>query len=469
MNQTTKPSSKKVLFTETVLRDANQSLIATRLPYREFEGILPVMDKAGYYSVECWGGAVFDVCLRYLDEDPWKRLRDLRKNLPNTKLQMLLRGQNLLGYKHYPDEVVRMFVEKSVENGIDIIRIFDALNDLRNIEVATKTALKCGATVSGTLSYTQSPVHTLAAFAKQAKQMEDMGVNTICVKDMAGVMTPSEAYDLISAIKAEVKIPVVLHTHCTTGMAYMTYMKAIEAGVDVIDTATSCFSGGTSQPATETLNYALKQLGYETGLDDAALKEVNDFFKPLRDRYIKEGLLNPKMMATDTDALNYKVPGGMLSNLVSQLKAQNAMDRFEEVLIETPKVRADLGYPPLVTPMSQMVGVQATANVLAGERYKNVSKEVKAYCLGEYGVAPAPINPEVLKLVLGDEKPIEGRYADTLEPVFEKTKAELAGTAKSDEDVLSYILFPQVAEKYFAARKAKEEKIVKYTIAPVEE
>ncbi len=461
-------TTKKVLFTETVLRDANQSLIATRLPISKFADILPTMDKAGYYSVECWGGAVFDVCLRYLNEDPWQRLREIRKAMPNTKLQMLLRGQNLLGYKHYPDEIVKMFVEKSVENGIDVIRIFDALNDLRNIETATNAALKAGATVSGTLSFTQSPVHTLAAFAKQAKEMEGMGVSTICVKDMAGTMTPQEAYDLIGAIKSEVKIPVVLHTHCTTGMAFMTYLKAIEAGVDVIDTATSCFSGGTSQPATETLNYALKQLGYETGLNDDVLKQVNDFFKPIRDDALKEGLLNPKMMATDTDALNYKVPGGMLSNLVSQLKAQNALDRLEEVLEETPKVRADLGYPPLVTPMSQMVGVQATNNVLAGERYKNISKEVKSYCRGEYGTAPAPINEEVLKKVLGDEKPIEGRYADTLEPIFEKTKAELGDTAKNDEDVLSYVLFPQVADKYFAARKAKEEKVVKYTISPME-
>lgn len=465
----TKQTIGKVQFTETVLRDANQSLIATRLPYSRFADILPTMDKAGYYSVECWGGAVFDVCLRFLDEDPWQRLRNMRKAMPNSKLQMLLRGQNLLGYKHYPDEIVRMFVEKSVENGIDVIRIFDALNDLRNIETATRTALKCGATVSGTLSFTQSPVHTLEAFAKQAKEMENMGVSTVCVKDMAGVMTPQEAYDLIGAIKSEVKIPVVLHTHCTTGMAFMTYLKAIEAGVDVIDTATSCFSGGTSQPATETLNYALKQLGYETGLDDKILKEVNDFFKPIRDSYIADGTLNPKMMATDTDALNYKVPGGMLSNLVSQLKAQNAMDKFEEVLIETPKVREDLGYPPLVTPMSQMVGVQATNNVLSGERYKNISKEVKAYCRGEYGTSPAPINPEVMAKALGDEKPVEGRYADTLEPVFDKTKKELEGVAKNDEDVLSYILFPQVTEKYFANRKAKEEKIVKYTITPVEE
>ena len=454
-------AQKKVLFTETVLRDANQSLIATRLPYSKFADILPTMDKAGYYSVECWGGAVFDVCLRYLDEDPWKRLRDIRKAMPNTKLQMLLRGQNLLGYKHYPDEIVKMFVEKSVDNGIDIIRIFDALNDVRNLETATKTAIKCGATVSGAISYTQSPVHTLDAFAKLAKQLEEMGVATICVKDMAGTMTPFEAYELIGAIKKEVKIPVVLHTHCTTGMAYMTYMKAIEAGVDVIDTATSCFSGGTSQPATETINIALKQLGYETGLDDSVLKEVNE--------YLKDGTLNPKMLTTDTDALTYKVPGGMLSNLVSQLKAQNAMDKFEQVLIETPKVRADLGYPPLVTPMSQMVGVQATNNVLSGERYKNISKEVKAYCRGEYGQSPAPINPEVVKKALGDEKPIEGRYADTLEPVFEKTKEELKGVAKNDEDVLSYILFPQVAQKYFDARKAKEEKVVKYTISPIEE
>lgn len=462
-------AKKKVLFTETVLRDANQSLIATRLPYSKFADILPTMDKAGYYSVECWGGAVFDVCLRYLDEDPWQRLRNLRKAMPNTKLQMLLRGQNLLGYKHYPDEIVKMFVEKSVDNGIDIIRIFDALNDVRNLETATKTAIKCGATVSGAISYTQSPVHTLDAFAKLAKQLEEMGVATICVKDMAGTMTPFEAYELIGAIKNEVKIPVVLHTHCTTGMAYMTYMKAIEAGVDVIDTATSCFSGGTSQPATETINIALKQLGYETGLDDAVLKEVNDYFKPIRDGYLKDGTLNSKMLTTDTDALTYKVPGGMLSNLVSQLKAQNAMDKFEQVLVETPKVRADLGYPPLVTPMSQMVGVQATNNVLSGERYKNISKEVKAYCRGEYGTSPAPINPEVVKKALGDEKPIEGRYADTLEPVFDKTKEELKGIARSDEDVLSYILFPQVTEKYFAARKAKEEKVVKYTISPVEE
>jgi len=460
---------KKVMFTETVLRDANQSLIATRLPYAEFEKILPEMDKAGYYSVECWGGAVFDSCLRYLNEDPWERLRKIRKAMPNSKLQMLLRGQNLLGYKHYPDEIVRMFVAKSVENGIDVIRIFDALNDLRNLDVAVKEAIKRGAIVSGAISYTQSPVHTIDAFAKLAKDLRDMGVATICIKDMAGVMSPQEAFELVTAIKQSVKLPVILHTHCTTGLAFMTCLKAVEAGADVIDTATSSFSGGTSQPATETLNFALKQLGYETGINDSVIKNVNDFFKPLRDRFLAEGLLDPKMMATDTDALNYKIPGGMLSNLVSQLKQQNAMDKFDAVLLETPKVREELGFPPLVTPMSQMVGVQAASNVLMGERYKSISKEVKAYCLGEYGNPPAPIHPEVLKKVLGNEKPIAGRYADSLPPIFEETKKQLAGIAKNDEDVLSYVVFPQVAEKYFAARKAKEEKVVRYTISPVKE
>ena len=460
---------KKIGFTETVLRDANQSLIATRLPYDMFADILPVMDKAGYYSSECWGGAVFDVCLRYLNEDPWERLRKIRKGMPHTKLQMLLRGQNLLGYKHYPDEIVRMFVDKSVDNGIDIIRIFDALNDIRNLEVATDEALKKGATVSGTISYTQSPVHTIQAFADYAKQLENLGVQTICIKDMAGTMSPFEAKELITAIKKSVKVPVVLHTHCTTGLAYMTYFAAVEAGVDVIDTATSCFSGGTSQPSTETIHFALTQMGYDTGLDAAALKEINDFFKPIKDQFVKDGKLDPKALSTDSDALVYKVPGGMLSNLISQLKAQNAMDKFDAVLEETPKVRADLGYPPLVTPMSQMVGVQATANVLAGERYKNVSKEVVAYCRGEYGTPPGEINKDVKKLVLGDIKPVEGRYADTLEPIFEKTKEELKGIARNDEEVLSYIAFPQVTEKYFAARKEREEKIVKYTIEPIKE
>ncbi|MDD3831525.1 MAG: pyruvate carboxylase subunit B [Clostridia bacterium] len=438
---------KKVFFTETVLRDANQSLIATRMPYSVFEPILSTMDKAHYYSIECWGGAVFDCCLRFLNEDPWERLAKIRSAMPNTQLQMLLRGQNLLGYKHYPDDVVRKFVAKSIENGIDIIRIFDALNDIRNLETSVDEALKRGAKVSGTISYTTSPVHTIKAFAQLAKQMEEMGVHTICIKDMAGVMSPQEAFDLVSAIKSTVKLPIVLHTHSTTGLAYMTYLKGIEAGVDVIDTATSCFSGGTSQPATETLNYALTQMGYHSDLDTDVICQVNEFFKKYRDDCLKTGLLDARVMTTDTDALNYKVPGGMLSNLVSQLKAQNAMDKFDAVLEEVPNVRKDLGYPPLVTPMSQMVGVQATSNVLMGERYKNIGREVKAYIRGEYGTPPAPIDAEITKKALGDEKPIEGRFADTLEPLFELTKSE--HPQWNEQDALSYILFPQVAQHYF--------------------
>lgn len=459
----------KVQLTETVLRDANQSLIATRMPYDKFAGILGTMDKAGYYSVECWGGATFDACLRFLHEDPWERLRNIKSAMPNTKLQMLLRGQNLLGYKHYPDDVVRKFIERSVKNGIDIIRIFDALNDMRNLEVAVDETLKNGAHPSIAISYTTSPVHTLKKFAALAKEMESMGAKSICIKDMAGVMSPAESADLVKAIKDSVSIPVILHTHCTTGLAFMTCLKAVEAGADVIDTATSCFSGGTSQPATETLNYALTQLGYDTGLDDKVLTDVNSYFKPIRDEYLKSGLLDPKVMATDTQALIYKIPGGMLSNLISQLKQQNAIEKLDEVLLETPRVRADLGYPPLVTPMSQMVGVQAATNVLLGERYKSIGKEVKAYLRGEYGRAPGEVNQELVKKALGDEEPVTCRYADLLEPEFEKTKAELGDRARSDEDVLSYIAFPQVADKFFDWREAEENKVVKYTIEPMED
>ena len=455
---------KKVQFTETVLRDVNQSLIATRLPYDVYEPILDKIDKAGYYAVECWGGATFDVCLRYLNEDPWERLKKLRKKLPNSKLQMLLRGQNILGYKHYPDDVVRKFVEYSVKDGIDIIRIFDALNDVTNMKVAIEETLKWGALASGTISYTTSPVHTLENYVKMVKELKEMGVGSICIKDMAGIMGPKEAYDLVSAIKDAVDLPIDLHTHSTTGLAFMTYLKAVEACVDVSDTAISPFSGGTSQPATETMAYALKQLGYEVTTDDKILKEIADFFKPIRDGYIADGTLMPKSMATDTQCLTYQVPGGMLSNILSQLKMMNALDRFDEALVETPKVRKDLGYLPLVTPTAQMVGVQAVQNVLAGERYKNVSKEIMAYCRGEYGKTPAPIDPDVLKKVLGDEKPLQGRYADTLEPIFEKTKKELGDTAKCDEDVLSYIAFPQLAEKFFEKRKAAEENKATYTI-----
>lgn len=458
----------KVQFTETALRDANQSLIATRLPFESFEGILTTMDRAGYYSLECWGGATFDSCLRYLDEDPWERLRKIRKACPNTKLQMLLRGQNLLGYKHYPDDVVRMFVKKSVENGIDIIRIFDALNDIRNIEVAVDETLKNGATASGAICYTKSPIHNLESYVRLAKQMEELGCQTIAVKDMAGILGPQEAYDLVKALKENVKLPVVLHTHSTTGLGPLTLQKAVEAGCDVIDTAISSFSGGTSQPPTETMAYALREQGYETGLDMKVLKEINDFFKPIKAEFLKEGKLNPVVLSTDTDALNYQIPGGMLSNLVAQLTAQNKMDKFEEVLLETPRVREDLGYPPLVTPMSQMVGVQAAANVLAGERYKNISKEIKAYIRGEYGKAPGEINPELQKKVLGDDKPVTCRFADTLEPYFEKAKAEIGDKAKSDEDVLSYIAFPAQAEAYFDKREEKAKNTFKYSIRRID-
>ena len=456
---------KKVQFTETVLRDASQSLIATRLPYEKMEPILETMDKAGYYSAECWGGATFDVCLRFLNEDPWERLRKIRAKMPNTKLQMLLRGQNILGYKHYPDDIVRRFVRASVKNGIDIIRIFDALNDVNNLKVAVEETVKSGAIASGTISYTTSPVHTREKYVEMVKELAQMGVGSICIKDMAGILTPAAAYDLVAAIKDAVDLPVVMHTHCTTGLAYMTYLKGIEAGADVIDTAISPFSGGTSQPATETLAYALKELGYEVELDQPTLYKIADYFKPIRNEYIKDGTLNPISMGTDTQCLNYQIPGGMLSNLLSQLKSLNALDKFDEALKETPAVRKDMGYPPLVTPTSQLVGTQAVQNVLAGERYKNVGAEIKAYCRGEYGRTPAPIAPEVRAKILGEEKPIEGRYADSRPTdTFEKTAEKLGDTAKCEEDVLSYIAFPAVAEKFFDNRRAEEEKKVRYSI-----
>ena len=457
--------ARKVQFVETVLRDANQSLIATRLPYDKFEPMLETIDKTGYYAAECWGGATFDVCLRYLHEDPWERLRKIRAKMPNTKLQMLLRGQNVLGYSHYPDDFVKLFVKKAVENGIDIIRIFDALNDVNNLKVAMEATVKAGAIASGTISYTTSPVHTHKKYVEMVKELKEMGAATICIKDMAGIMGPQEAYDMVSAIKDAVPgMPIDLHTHSTTGLAFMTYLKAVEAGVDIIDTAISPFSGGTSQPATETLAYALRQLGYEVDLDDNMTKKMADYFKTVRDEFVADGTLMPKSMATDTQCLTYQIPGGMLSNLLSQLKQMNALDKFDEALIETPKVRKDLGYPPLVTPTSQMVGVQAVTNVLQGERYKKVSKEVKAYCRGEYGTTPAPIDPQVQKMILGDEKPLTGRYADSLEPIVDKTRQELKGIARSDEDVLSYIAFPNLAEKFFEERKEKEENEVTYTI-----
>ncbi len=456
---------KKVQFTETVLRDANQSLMATRLPYSKFESILETMDKAGYYSVECWGGATFDVCLRYLNEDPWERLRKIREKMPNTKLQMLLRGQNILGYKHYPDDIVRRFVRCAVKNGIDIIRIFDALNDMTNLKVAIEETVKCGAHASGTISYTISPVHTISKYVELASELKQMGVSSVCIKDMAGIMTPQNAYDLVSGIKDAVDLPLVIHTHSTTGLAFMTYLKAIEAGADVIDTAISPFSGGTSQPATETLFYALKELGYDVSLDENSLFEIANHFKPIRNDYFEDGTINPISMTTDTQCLTYQIPGGMLSNLLSQLKMMNALDRFDEALLETPRVRKDMGYPPLVTPTSQIIGSQAVQNVLAGERYKNVGAEFKAYCRGEYGKTPAPIDEAIRAQILGDEKPIEGRYAASLPAdTFEKAQQQLGDKARCEEDVLSYIAFPQVAERFFDERKKNEEKRVRYTI-----
>ena len=456
--------ARKVQFVETVLRDANQSLIATRLPYEKFEPMLETIDKAGYYAAECWGGATFDVCLRYLHEDPWERLRKIRAKMPNTKLQMLLRGQNVLGYSHYPDDFVKLFVAKAVENGMDVIRIFDALNDVKNMKVAMEATANAGAIASGTISYTTSPVHTHAKYVEMVKELKEMGASTICIKDMAGIMGPQEAYDMVSAIKDAVDLPIDLHTHSTTGLAFMTYLKAVEAGVDIIDTAISPFSGGTSQPATETMAYALRQLGYQVDLDDACTTKMSDYFKTLRDEFVADGTLMPKAMATDTQCLTYQVPGGMLSNLLSQLKQMNALDKFEEALAETPRVRADMGYPPLVTPTSQMVGVQAVRNVLDGERYKTVSKEIKAYCRGEYGTTPAPIDKDIQAHILGDETPLEGRYADTLAPIVDETRKKLEGVAKSDEDVLSYIAFPNLAEKFFEERKEKEENTATYTI-----
>lgn len=452
-------------ITETVLRDANQSLIATRMKFDEFAPILETMNKAGYYSLECWGGATFDSCLRFLGEDPWERLRKIKSKCPNTKLQMLLRGQNILGYKHYPDDVVRKFIDLSVDAGIDIIRIFDALNDYRNIKVAVDETLKKGAHAQGTIVYTTSPIHNMEAYAKLGADLENMGVNSICIKDMAGIMGPKEAYELITTLKKTVKIPIILHTHCTTGLGPITLFKAVEAGVDGIDTAISCFSGGTAQPATETMNYIFREQGIDTGLDSKKLKEINDFFKPIQKKYLESGQLNPFVLGTNTNALNYQIPGGMLSNLISQLKQQNSLDKLEEVLAETPKVRKELGYPPLVTPMSQMVGTQAAMNVLSGERYKIIIKEVKAYIRGEYGKAPGEIDEEIKKKVLGDEKPIEGRYAETLAPMFEDTKKKIGDLAKNDEDVMDYVLFPPIAEKYLTERDHKVDPEAKRTVS----
>ena len=459
----------KVKITETVLRDSQQSLIATRMPFSDFEGILETLDNAGYYSLECWGGATFDSCLRYLDEDPWERLRKIKAVCKKTPLQMLIRGQNILGYKHYPDDVVRLFCRKAAENGMDIFRIFDALNDFRNIEVCIDEVKKCNKHAQGCICYTTSPVHTIAKYVEMCKELKEMGVDSIAIKDMAGICGPQEAYDLVKALKSEVKVPIQFHTHATTGLGPITLVKAVEAGVDTIDCAISTMGGGTSQPATESMNYALKQLGYETDLDEDRLKKTADFFKPVRQKFLDEGRLNPTVLGIRADILKYQVPGGMLSNMIANLKDMNALDKFDEALAEIPAVRKDMGYPPLVTPLSQMVGNQAVQNVLLGERYKNISKEIKAYLRGEYGRAPGEVNQELIDRCWKPEELVKGRFADSLEPAFEKTKAELGKRARSDEDVLSYIAFPQVAEKYFDYREEQESNTVNYTIEKKED
>lgn len=445
-------------ITETALRDGHQSLIATRLTTEEIIPILETMDKVGYHSMEVWGGATFDACIRFLNEDPWERLREIRKRVKNTKLQMLLRGQNLLGYRNYADDLVDKFIKLSIENGIDIIRVFDALNDVRNIDASMKAIKKYGGHCQCAISYTTSDVHTTEYYLELLKTMESMGADSICIKDMAGVLTPYNAYDLVKKMKSISKLPIELHTHCTSGIADMIYMKAVEAGVDIIDTAISPFSGGTSQPPTESLAVTFSEMERNPGLNMDALLEVAEYFKPIRDKYMENGTLNPKVLLTEPQTLNYKVPGCMLSNLLSQLKQQNATEKYEDVLKEVPRVRADLGYPPLVTPMSQMVGTQALFNVLTGERYKLVPKEIKDYVKGQYGKAPAPIDEEVKKKIIGDEEVVTVRPADLLEPEFEKIKLEAGVLAKCDEDVITYALFPQVAPKFLENKYNPEKK-----------
>ena len=443
----------KVKITETVLRDAHQSLIATRMTMDEMLPILPLMDKVGYHSVECWGGATFDACLRFLIEDPWERLRTLKKNLPNTKLQMLFRGQNMLGYRHYADDVLEYFVQKSVANGIDIIRIFDALNDIRNLETAIKAAKKEGAHTQVAISYTLGDVFTTDYYVDYAKRIESAGADSICIKDMAALLTPYETEKLVKALKSAVKIPIQLHTHYTSGLASMCLLKGIEAGVDVIDTAMSPLALGTSHAPTESMVAALQGTEYDTGLDLVLLTEIRDYFMKLRKKYIDSGLLDPKMLAVDANALIYQVPGGMLSNLLSQLKQAGKEDKLEEVLKEVPRVRKDAGYPPLVTPSSQIVGTQAVFNVIMGERYKMVTKEFKGIVRGEYGRTPVPIDPEFRKKIIGDDTPIDCRPADLLEPELDKLKKECAEWTEQEEDVLSYAQFGQVAVKFFENRR----------------
>ncbi|GKX30145.1 oxaloacetate decarboxylase [Vallitalea longa] len=450
---------KPVQITDTILRDAHQSLIATRMKIEDMLPIVEKLDKVGYHSVECWGGATFDACLRFLKEDPWERLRKLRSGFKNTKLQMLLRGQNILGYRHYSDDVVEYFVQKTIANGIDILRIFDALNDPRNLKTAIDATKKEGGHAQIAISYTLSEVHTLEYYAKLAKQLEDMGADSICIKDMAGLLVPYSATELVKTLKETVKVPIQLHAHYTSGVASMTYLKAVEAGADIIDTAMSPFSMGTAQPATEVMVETFKGTPYDTGFDQDLLSEIADYFRPQREKALETGLMNPKVLGVNIKTLLYQVPGGMLSNLVSQLQKQNAENKFYDVLEEIPRVRADYGYPPLVTPSSQIVGTQAVLNVLSGERYKMVTKESKALVRGEYGRTPVPISDKIKKIIIGKEKQITCRPADLIKPELKKIESEMKKYKQQDEDVLSYALFPQVAEDFFKYREAQQTKV----------
>lgn len=447
---------KKIGITETILRDGHQSLIATRMTTDEMLPALELMDSVGYNALECWGGATFDVCMRFLREDPWDRLRKIREKVKNTKLQMLLRGQNLLGYKNYADDVVEYFVQKSIANGIDIIRIFDALNDFRNVETAIEACKREGGHAQVAICYTTSPVHTIDSFVEDAKRLYNMGADSICIKDMAGILLPFTAYDLVKRIKEEVNLPVELHTHYTAGVGSMTYLKAVEAGCDVLDTALTPFALGTSQPATESIVATLKDTEFDTGLDLAKLGEVSNYFSKVKEKYIKSGELDNKVMSADANVLIYQVPGGMLSNLVSQLKQQNALDKYDEVLAEVPRVREEMGFPPLVTPTSQIVGTQAVLNVIMGERYKMITKETKALVRGEYGKTPMPVSKEIVEKILGDESVITYRPANRIQPELESIRKEMNEYFEQDEDVLSYALFPGVATEYFKFRRAEK-------------
>lgn len=447
-----------VKIVETSVRDGHQSLFATRMTTEEVVKLCEIFDAAGYYAIEVWGGATFDAAMRFLNEDPWERLREVRKVCKNTKLQMLFRGQNILGYRHYSDDVVDMFCRKSIENGIDIIRVFDALNDIRNLRQAVESTKKYGGECQIALSYTTSPVHTVEYYVALAKEVESLGADSLCIKDMAGVLLAEDAKKLIYSLKKEIHIPIELHSHCTAGVCEMTYMAAIEAGVDIVDTSLSPLSNGTAQPSTQALCMALKGTVHDPHLNTEALHQAEPLMTEIVNKYVKNGLLNPKSLEVNPNILTYQVPGGMLSNMIKQLTDQGAMDRYEEVLQEIPRVRKDMGYPPLVTPMSQMVGTQAVLNVLSGERYKMCAKEIKDYLHGRYGKAPAEVNEEIRRKIIGNDEVITCRPADLLEPEFERLKEKYKDLAQSDEDVLSLALFEGVATEFLKKKYQKEEK-----------